>query len=103
MAKKKKPWTLQEELDELERTDPAVRKAAENYDKMVQKIITKPICVGCKREPKQILEYKAASDREGIAADEYVKREEGTYNRKNGHFWCTECYIEAGQPLGKAP
>jgi len=28
----------------------------------------------------------------------YVIREEGTYNRQNGHFLCDMCYIKAGQP-----
>lgn len=31
-------------------------------------------------------------------ANEIVFLEEGTYNKKNGHFVCTECYIEMGMP-----
>lgn len=34
----------------------------------------------------------------GESADEYVKREEGTYNHNNGHFLCDGCYIKAGMP-----
>ena len=29
---------------------------------------------------------------------EYIRREEGTYNKENGHFLCDECYIRAGMP-----
>jgi hypothetical protein len=57
-----------------------------------------PICAGCGREPNQIAEYRDAADDEGISANEYVRREEGTYNPDNAHFLCTECYIAAGCP-----
>lgn len=33
----------------------------------------------------------------------YVLDEEGTYNRITDHFYCDDCYIKLGQPLGVAP
>jgi hypothetical protein len=34
---------------------------------------------------------------------DYVRREEGTFNRENGHFLCDRCYISHGMPLGVCP
>ena len=61
----------------------------------------KPICIGCKKHPDQIEEYLEAVDDEDdpdLTPDEFVKTEEGTYNKENGHFLCTHCYIAAGMP-----
>jgi hypothetical protein len=30
---------------------------------------------------------------------EYIQKEEGTYNPKNGHFTCDGCYIKLGMPV----
>ena len=57
-----------------------------------------PICVGCEREADEIEEYSPAFTGEDIDPSEYVRDQEGTYNRVNGHFMCTECYIAAGMP-----
>ena len=60
-----------------------------------------PMCIGCNKQPHEISEYVDAANDEpeffNNAAD-YVRREEGTYNRANGHFLCTDCYIKAGEP-----
>ena len=60
-----------------------------------------PICVGCQKQPHEIREYFDAAAEEPEfyenAAD-YVRKEEGTYNTKNGHFLCTDCYEKAGCP-----
>jgi hypothetical protein len=61
-----------------------------------------PMCVGCQREPDEIEEYVEMADVEDTTPIEFVRSDEGTYNRENGHFWCTSCYIKAGQPLGVA-
>lgn len=61
------------------------------------------ICIGCNREPQEINEYVRFAAEEGLTPDEFVRRSEGTLNRFTGHFWCTACYIEAGQPMGVAP
>ena len=58
----------------------------------------KPFCIGCIKTPDEIYEYSQDATESSLSPDEYVKREEGTYNSKNGHFLCTACYIKAGQP-----
>ncbi len=56
-------------------------------------------CVGCNKYPDAIEEYVEAFAENGYATpDEYVWNEEGTLNRANGHFLCTDCYIAAGIP-----
>lgn len=69
-----------------------------------------PICINCGKEPSELSEYVDAVQGENedsilhfVDANDYVRREEGTYNRENGHFFCTPCYIKVGMPLGKAP
>ena len=59
-------------------------------------------CRRCKREPAAIQEYVAYAAESGCTPEEYVEREEGTFNRLSGEFWCTECYIARGMPLGTA-
>lgn len=60
-------------------------------------------CNGCGLGPEQLPEYAAIAKDEGYAsATEALRREEGTYNRANGHFWCNADYIKAGMPLGVA-
>ena len=58
----------------------------------------KPICTGCNKHPDELEEYVEASKEEGETPDEYVRKDEGTYNRSNGHFLCTVCYCKAGMP-----
>lgn len=58
----------------------------------------KPVCQGCKLEAKNIWEYIEAATDANMDVNEYVRQEEGTYNQKNGHFLCTDCYITAGMP-----
>lgn len=56
-------------------------------------------CNGCGKNPEQIHIYVQMAQESGLTdANEYVWRDEGTLNRKNGHFLCDECYINAGQP-----
>lgn len=57
------------------------------------------ICIGCNRTPSEIpgiASMALANDYDN--ADAFVLAEEGTLNRRNGHFLCDECYIRAGQP-----
>ena len=61
-----------------------------------------PKCRGCGKTPDQIKEYVSIAEDEDMSPEEYVRREEGTFNLKTGLFWCTSCYIAAGEPLGKA-
>lgn len=67
----------------------------------IRKVASGPICIGCHKRPNEIDEYKDIAKAENCTPDEFVKREEGTYNNDNGHFLCTACYIKAGQPTGK--
>jgi hypothetical protein len=60
--------------------------------------LPEPVCVGCSRSPADIPEYARLAKELGTDADDAVRREEGTYNRSNGHFMCTACYLKAGQP-----
>lgn len=62
-----------------------------------------PRCVGCGKSPSRLEEYWEPAADESMSPAQYVRRSEGTFNRENGHFWCTRCYIAAGQPLGVAP
>lgn len=62
----------------------------------------KPMCFECGKAPSELTEYVTAAREYEITPDEYVRREEGTYNPQTGFFWCTECYIKIGMPLGKA-
>lgn len=62
----------------------------------------KLVCKECGRTPAEIEEYSYWNTQSGLDSDDYVKQEEGTYNPETGRFWCTNCYINIGMPLGKA-
>ncbi len=57
-----------------------------------------PICTGCNKKPAELEEYIDLAEIEEMSPEEYVQSEEGTYNKSNGHFLCTDCYITAGMP-----
>ena len=59
-------------------------------------------CKICGKQPKEISKYRYAARQEKITPDEYVEREEGTYNAETGLFYCTDCYVKIGMPLGTA-
>lgn len=64
--------------------------------------IKTPRCARCHKSPDQILEYQLAAADEGVTPVQFVIDNEGTYNTENSRFWCTECYLALGQPLGVA-
>ena len=65
--------------------------------------ISESVCMGCKKAPHQLPEYIEMAKSEGYGSPaEFVWENEGTLNRENGHFLCTECYIVAGMPSGAA-
>lgn len=70
---------------------------------MEDNTIKVPWCTGCNKSPADINEYVEGAAELGITPDEYVRKEEGTYNRENGHFRCTDCYIRAGMPSLPSP
>ena len=57
-----------------------------------------PLCIGCNKHPSQLDEYTEIAAIENMEVDDYVRKEEGTYNHVNGHFLCTDCYCKAGMP-----
>ena len=60
-------------------------------------------CKCCGKAPNDILEYIMMAEEFGYdTPEEFVENEEGTYNEATGLFYCTNCYIKAGMPLGKA-
>ena len=70
---------------------------------MSNDFIAKISCKCCGKHPKDILEYKMAAEEEGYGTPEaYVWANEGTLNKKTGLFYCTDCYIKLGCPIGTA-
>lgn len=57
-----------------------------------------PKCVGCGLAPDEIQEYVEMAKLEQTTPIKFVKSDEGTYNRANGHFACTACYLRMGAP-----
>jgi hypothetical protein len=57
-----------------------------------------PVCARCRKTPDELDEYIVAAADYKITPDLYVKGFEGTYNRKNGLFLCTPCYLMVGAP-----
>jgi hypothetical protein len=62
-----------------------------------------PICTGCNKSADELEEYIEGAKEAGITIEQYVREEEGTYNPKNGHFLCTDCYVDAGMPSRPYP
>lgn len=60
-------------------------------------------CAECGRKPRELSEYVEMARFNNESPSQFVRREEGTYNPISGQFWCTECYIRIGQPMGGAP
>lgn len=103
-------WDLVQAFVDAGLVEPGYQAASERrgYTSARLPWVRKPvrsnyICVGCNREPHEIGEYVRFAAEENMSPDEFVHRSEGTLNRFTGHFWCTECYIKAGQPTGVAP
>ena len=62
----------------------------------------KVVCKGCGKEPHEIREYVIFAQELDITPEQYVINEEGTYNKRTKLFYCTDCYMKAGMPLGIA-
>lgn len=61
-------------------------------------------CVGCGRTAGRLDEYHELAEFSGyVTAEDAVRNAEGTFNPANGRFYCSPCYVDAGQPLGVAP
>lgn len=62
-------------------------------------------CKICHNEPKDIEEYvfqPIIYPQYYDSPEDYVRKEEGTFNPKTELFYCTDCYVKIGMPLGKA-
>ncbi len=59
-------------------------------------------CKVCGKSPSELEEYIEMGKAEGLTPDEFVRQEEGTLNKQTGLFYCTDCYIKIGMPLGTA-
>lgn len=59
-------------------------------------------CKGCGKQPSEIPSVSYFAECENMTPDEFIKKLEGTYNPKTNLFYCDECYIRLGTPLGKA-
>ena len=62
-------------------------------------------CKSCGKSPSEISEYvqMAKDDPEYFdSPEDVVKKDEGTFNPETGLFYCTNCYIKIGMPLGTA-
>lgn len=58
-------------------------------------------CKVCGKHPSEIDEYVEMAEGEEIT-ESFMVNEEGTYNPVTKEFYCTDCYIKIGMPLGKA-
>lgn len=63
--------------------------------------LPEPVCVGCDEYAANLDEYVQMGAENDMGAAAFVRAEEGTYNRTNGHFLCTACYIAAGSPSSR--
>jgi hypothetical protein len=59
-------------------------------------------CKICKKKPNELGEYVECAKDWELTPDEYVRQQEGTFNKETGQFYCTECYYDVGMPLGTA-
>lgn len=59
-------------------------------------------CKRCGKEPHELREYITLAKELQCTPEQAVVREEGTYNRGTGKFYCTVCYVAVGMPLGRA-
>lgn len=55
-------------------------------------------CIGCDKKPEEIDEYVQCGKQNNMTPAQFVRTEEGTFNRRTGDFCCTSCYIKLGQP-----
>ena len=58
-------------------------------------------CKSCGKHPDEIEEYVDCAREEKMTPDELAQTD-GTFNQATGEFYCTDCYISNGMPLGTA-
>ncbi len=57
-----------------------------------------PVCPYCGKSPDQLDEYVDMGRENKMSPSAFVAMFEGTFNRENGHFACTPCYVDIGMP-----
>jgi hypothetical protein len=62
-------------------------------------------CAGCNKTPDKIADVREAAEAERMSPADWVATLDPTYNKRTGHFMCTDCYMEAGikDPAWRAP
>jgi hypothetical protein len=75
---------------------------------MTEETIPPPIiCFCCGHLPEEIDSIVDSAKEEGLTPDQWIMKEEGTYNPKSRQFCCDRCYIDLGMPTAphgwKAP
>ena len=58
------------------------------------------MCVDCGKKPEEIAEYVLFAEDAEMTPSEYVMQEEGTLNRENGHFLCTDDFLKREREEG---
>lgn len=58
-------------------------------------------CKQCGKTAEELYGDWSVNMLEGYEPDQYAKQD-GTYNRETDLFWCDDCYIKIGMPLGTA-
>ncbi|MGL5713350.1 MAG: hypothetical protein ACRCX2_10055 [Paraclostridium sp.] len=61
-----------------------------------------PTCKHCGKKANEIREYIDMAKEDKMPISQYIREGEGTYNPLTNKFYCTDCYIDLGCPLGKA-
>ena len=59
-------------------------------------------CKICKKSASEISEYVCEAKKNKMDVDDYIEEEEGTLNFKTKQFYCTNCYVKIGMPIGIA-
>lgn len=59
-------------------------------------------CKLCGLEPHELKSVNKFAKENGMTPEEFVRELEGTYNKETELFYCDDCYIKLGMPLGKA-
>lgn len=55
-------------------------------------------CPYCDKQPHEIEEYKIYAKLDNVTPEQFVIKEEGTYDHRTKLFCCTICYVTIGAP-----
>jgi len=63
-------------------------------------------CFRCRKTPDELEEYAEiclSEENQDLRPEDYVRKYEGTYNREEQTFCCTDCYFLIGAPSAPPP